>query len=143
MEALLIFVLFCLAVGIGAFFQSRHFVRDLERRYAMRGAFNAQDVWQAAATAAKGLRWNVGEIDEGIETRHAVGSIIRVEVEPQEDGTCEITVVVSKMSVTSQLAGLINTPRAYRAVQRRRKRILAAVSAVPGANDWRVAESLN
>lgn len=143
MEALLIFVLICLAVGTGAFFQSRHFMRDLERRHHMRGGANPQDVWRAAAEAAKGLRWTVSETDEGIETTHAGGCVISLAMEPQEDGTVAHEVFVSHLSYTSQFGGLIKTPHSYRAVRRKRRRIIAAVSAVPGAGEWLEVDGLN
>jgi hypothetical protein len=142
-EALLVFLLFCLLVGTGAFFQSRHFFRSLERQYEMCGQANPQAVFQAAAEAAKGIRWTVRETKRGLETRHAVGSVIRVDLGTEENGECTTTVFLRHIAFTSQLGGLIKTPRAFRAVQRRRKRILTAVSSVPGAGDWLEVSGLN
>lgn len=143
MGALLIFLLFCLAVGAGAFFQGRHFVRNLERQYAMAGPVNPQEVYQSVAKAARGMRWTVSDTEQGLETRHAVGSVIRVDVEPQDDGTCTTTVFVRSMALTTQLGGIIRTPRSYRAIQRKRKRIIASVSSVAGAGEWLEAGGLN
>ncbi|WP_371663464.1 hypothetical protein [Streptomyces sp. NBC_00280] len=143
MGALLIFVLFCLLVGTGAFFQSRHFFRSLERQYEMRGQVNPQAVFQAAAEAAKGIRWTVRETRQGLETRHPVGSVIRVNLETEENGECVTTLFLRDIAFTSQLGGLIKTPRAFRAIQRKRKRMIAAISSVPGAGDWLEVDGLN
>lgn len=143
MGALLIFMLFCLLVGAGAFFQGRHFFRSLERRYEMRGQVDPQAVFRAAAEAARGIRWTVRETKQGLETRHPVGSVIRVNLETEENGECTTTLFLRDIAFTSQLGGLIKTPRAFRTIQRKRKRIIAAVSSVPGAGGWLEVSGLN
>ncbi|MFF3019408.1 hypothetical protein [Streptomyces sp. NPDC057939] len=143
MGALLIFLLFCLAVGAGAFFQGRQFVRNLERQYTTVGPVDPQEVYRCVAEAARGIRWTVSDTEQGLETRHAVGSVIRVDVEPQDDGTCMTTVFVRNMALTTQLGGIIRTPRAYRAIRRKRKRIIASASSMAGQGEWTEAGGLN
>jgi len=143
MEALWIFLLFCVIVFVGAFFQGRHWMRSLERQYKLRGMASPQEVLHAAANAAKGLRWDVRETNEGCETEHDVGTTIQIKLDPEDDGGCTTTLFLSKIKYKYQMGGLIKTPNAYRSIQRRRKRILTAVSATVGTDSWLEVQGLN
>jgi hypothetical protein len=143
MEFFLIFLGFCLLVFVGAYFQGRRWMRELEKQFELRTAAAPMAVFQSAAGAAKGMLWTVMETAEGLSTRHSRGSVIEVTIEPQDDGGCVATVFLSRTSYISQLGGLIKSPRAYRGIRRRRSRILSAISTTTGSAAWVEVPGLN
>lgn len=145
MEFLLIFLGFCLLVFVGAFFQGRHWMRELEKQFELRTATAPMAVFQAAAGAAKGMLWTVTETAEGLSTRHSRGSVIDVTIDPYDDGGCVATVFLSRTSFVSQFGGLIKSPRAYRGIRRRRSRILSAISSTTatGSAAWVEVPGMN
>jgi hypothetical protein len=115
-------------VCVTRFVAGKRRTRELDRDFSIELACGRSRALLTAATAARGVLWEVDFTDNGLRTRHIrARNVIHVSISelPDRHGRC-VAKVWTRYALTE--AALIQRPRSYTDTRRKRDRIIRALT---------------
>ncbi|MFI7674889.1 hypothetical protein [Actinophytocola sp. NPDC049390] len=116
-------------VFVTRFVAAKRRTRELDRDFSVELACGRSRALLTAATAARGVLWEVEFTDNGLRTKHIrARNVVHVSISelPDRTGRC-VAKVWTRYALTD--AAIIQRPRSYTDTRRKRDRIIRALTA--------------